>query len=150
MRNKLSFWKTISGTALAALAVFMIYGVFTLSPDEKEWWEKNSMRTRGTVIELKEAYRNKIYCDYPVIEFSADDGKKYSFSPVECYSKGVFTTGKPVAVRYKKNNPSMAFIDSPSHDRATNIAIYVFAVFLLFCGAALIVWGIKGSETEQV
>jgi len=149
MKKKLSLWKIITGIALTFLAVFMIHGSLTVLPEANESWEKNSIQVSGTVIDLKETFRNKTYCDYIVIEFISREGEKITFTPYDCYSKGSFTIGKQVAVRYKKDDSSQAYIDSPSHDKASNTAVYIISGLLLISGISLIAYGFKGNEVLQ-
>lgn len=47
-----------------------------------------------------------------------------------------------MAIRYQKDNPSTAFIDSGKHDDATKIAVYVIMLIMLSAGLVLIKSGI--------
>lgn len=145
MKKKIKIWKLAVGICAAVLGLFMLRGAITTMPETDKWWKENSLPAKGTVIELRETFRNKAWCYYPVITFKDVSGTMYTFTPDMCYSKGSYSPGSHVAVRYKKDNPSVAYIDSPSGDRDTIIIVYVMSGLILITGIAFIVSGVKGS-----
>ncbi len=149
MEKKALILKTVSGAASIFLALYFLYASFTIMPETDRWWKENSIRTSGLVLRLRETYRNKAYCHYPVIEFTAENGKKYSFSPYDCSSRDAYRIGQQVAIRYSRKDPASAYIDSETHDRATYIAVYFLCGIMATAGVLLIASAIKTHEKRS-
>lgn len=141
--------KFAAGTLLILLALFMAFRSWMLLPESMEWWNNNSVSTKGTVIQLRETYRNRSYCYYPVIEFTAGDGKYYTFTTYDCYSKGTYSIDQSVPVRYLRSDPSTAYLDSKAHDAATVIAIYAICAIMLLAGTVLLLLSIRGGKIHK-
>ncbi len=145
MMRKISVWKLVAGVVLAGLGLFMLTKAPGSLDEQARWWAQNSLPATGTVTGVENDYRNRAYCEYPVIAFRANDGRDYTFTTrgVMCYSRGTFPVGRQVAVTYQKGNPTHAYIDLPAHDRATEIAVYAIAVLTTLAGALLLYLAIR-------
>ncbi|HOT46174.1 MAG TPA: DUF3592 domain-containing protein [Spirochaetota bacterium] len=146
MKKTIVWWKIIAGAVAVPLAGYMLYAALTIMPAADREWKEKSARTTGTVVQLRETLRNRARCCYADISFKDDAGRGHTFSPYGCYSCGAFYAGQTVRVRYSRENPETAFIDSESHDRATYIAIYALCGILLVAGIFFIISGARGKE----
>jgi len=130
----------IFGLALLGLGVYLSVSLPESFREQAEWWANNSLRASGTVVGTENEYRNRAYCEYPQIAFTAEDGKEYRFTTrgVMSYSVGTFPVGRKVAITYLKSNPAQAYLDSPSHDAATEVVSYALCGVLVLAGLALL------------
>lgn len=145
-----SLWKLIAGTLMVGLGIFMLVKAPGNLDEQAQWWAQNSLTATGTVTGVENDYRNRAYCEYPVISFRANDGRDYTFTTrgVMCYSRGTFPVGRQVAVTYQRGNPQHAYIDIPAHDRVTEIAVYAIAGVLALAGAAMLYFAFRRKEAS--
>ena len=150
MVRKISIWKCTAGVLLLALGIFVVVRFSQIRPEQEEWRNKHMLPATGTVTGVENDYRNRAYCEYPIIRFTADSGRDYTFTTrdVMCYSRGTFPAGMTVRVIYVRENPMQAYIDSPTHDRATVIISYAIGVLLAVAGASLLYYGCRGASTQ--
>ncbi len=88
--------------------------------------------------------QERVYVYYPVIEFRTAGGESVRFSPnIFSSSTDTYAPGRPIAVRYSRNNPRTAYIDSESLDKGTIWATLIFGAFLLLAGLWLVIAGAK-------
>ncbi len=147
MRFNVIIWKLLTGSVLTALALVFIYSAVFVMPANDQEWQHASAQTTGTVIELRETYRNRAYCDHLVIQYNAPDNRKLSFTPYDCYSKGTFHVGQQVSVRYNTGNPSIAYMDHGDNDQSTSIALLAFSALLLVIGIWFIAVSFRKKES---
>ncbi len=147
MERKISIWKCVAGVLLLALGIYIVIGFYRMQPEQEKWQKEHMVPATGTVTGVENDYRNRAYCEYPVIRFTAQDGRDYTFTTrgVMCYSQGTFPVGRIVRVTYVRENPSQAYVDSASHDRATVIVIYAMGIVLGLAGAAFLYFGCRGA-----
>lgn len=143
MKKKITIWKLAAGIIIIGLGVFFIYAAIFLMPGYDREWRDSSLKTQGTVIELRETYRNRAYCYYPVIQYATQDNRTLTFTPDTCYSKNAYPVGRKVSVRYGKKDAARAYIDLGENDRSSEIALIIFSLFLLSCGTVFIVISLR-------
>ena len=143
MKKKITIWKLASGIIFAALGGVFIYSAIFMMPGFDGEWKDASLQAEGTVVKVRETYRNRAYCEYPVIQYSTQDNRSLTFTANDCYPKNTYRVGRKVNVRYSKSDPSNAFLDHGENDLSTEIAVVVFGLFLLAFGAVLIVVSVK-------
>lgn len=149
MKGKIIIWRMVTGIILISLACFFIYSAVFVMPSDNQQWLDSSTATSGKVIELKETYRNKAYCEYLVIQYTAHNNNTYTFTPYDCYSKGTFSTGQAVRIRYSKDKPETAALETGDNGRSTITALILFSLFMLGCGALFIFISIKKDPGVQ-
>jgi len=149
MERKISLWKCAAGVLLLALGIFMAASYYRIGPEQEEWRKEHMVPATGTVTGAENDYRNRAYCEYPVIRFTANDGRDYTFTTrgVLCYPRGTFPAGRTVRVVYVRENPSQAYIDSPTHEKATVIITYAIIIAVTVAGAAFLYFGCRGTST---
>lgn len=143
MKKQITIWKLATGIILIGLGVFFVYAAMFLMPGYDKEWIDSSLRTQGTVIELRETYRNRAYCYYPVIQYATQDNRTLTFIPDTCYSKNAYPVGRKVSVRYGKKDAAQAYIDLGENDRSSEIALIIFSLFLFAGGAVFIVISVR-------
>jgi hypothetical protein len=146
MKKKFIIWRITSGSVIVLMALYISYRAFTVMPEADRWWMDNSVATTGTVVGLRETYRSRAYCYYPVIKFTADDGKKYAFTSHDCFSRDVHSINQRIPVRYKRGDPSDAYIDSRAHATATYYAVYAISGFMIIAGLTLVLSAINRAQ----
>ncbi len=133
-----------AGAACIALACLFFYSSLVTIPATNEWWKNESVQTSGTIVEVRQDYRNRVYVYYPVIEFRTAGGESIRFSPnIFSSSPDTYAPGRPIAVRYSRNNPRTAYIDSESLDTGTIWATLIFGAGLLLAGLWLVIAGVR-------
>ncbi len=143
MKKKISIWKLAAGIVLTGLACFFIYNAIFVVPGDERRWRETTVPATGTVAEVRETYRNRAYCDHLVIRFAAGNNQAVTFTPYDCYSKGVYRVGQAVRIRYNPDNPSSAYIDLGENDRSTSIAMIAMGAVMLIAGIAFLVASVK-------
>lgn len=111
--------------------VIVGYGAYHL----KDYWnlEENAVRTTGTVIEIG---NNGPMYKFPIIEFTAQDGKTYRFKRDLELNMDFFdyTIGQTVNVIYDTSNPNNARLDQFWDKHFLHIFLGGFGVFLFLFG----------------
>ena len=143
MKRKIIIWRLITGIILISLAGYFIYNAIFIMPVYDREWIDSSVKTTGSVIELHETFRNKSYCDYVEIRYITQDNRTLTFRPYDCYSKGTFSKGQAVSIRYSKSNPETALLDKGDTDRGTQTAVILLGIFMLVCGVIFIAVAVK-------
>lgn len=150
MKYSVIIWKLLTGSALTALALVFIYSAIFVMPANDREWQNASSKTTGTIVELRETYRSRAYCDHLVIQYTAPDNRKLSFTPYDCYSKGTYHVGQRVNIRYSTGNPSIAYMDHGDNDRSTSIALLAFSALMLVCGIWLCAVSFRRKEQPSL
>jgi hypothetical protein len=133
-----------AGAACIGLACLFFYSSLVTIPATNEWWKNESVQTSGTIVEVRQDYRNRVYVYYPVIEFRTAGGESIRFAPnIFSSSRDTYAPGRAIAVRYSRSNPHTAYIDSESLDTGTIWATVIFGAFLLLAGMGLVIAGMR-------
>lgn len=147
MKKRITVWRIIAGAILLPLGAFFIYGAIFTMPEENKKWMESSVKAAGTVIDVRRTYRNKVYCDNVTIQYTAGS-RVLTFTPYDCFSSGSFTQGKNVAIRYSKNDPSSAYIDTGENDNSTSLITMVLGIILLASGVLFLAGSVKKEEQQ--
>jgi len=130
------------GLALAAGGLFIV--LFTaISILNWTFFSNLTGKTIGTVTGIFEKHSSKNNIRYPVVKFTASDGKTYSYtSTVSNDFIYVYSPGDAIKVKYNKKNPVEADTDS------IKPVIYLmgFAIF----GVGILAAGIKCIMDSRV
>lgn len=148
MKGKIKIWKLVTGVILVGLGAYFIYGAVFIMPQADKDWSAASVSTTGEVIDLRETYRNKAYCEYAIIRYTTSDNRILTFTPYGCFSKGTFKVGSRVKMRYSMKDASVAFIDTGENDNSTSLITIVMAVILIACGVVLMAGSVKNEEKQ--
>jgi len=143
--------RAIFGTGLVILA----WAAYLMGPNLiGRWsWIRLSMGGRvapGKVVDLKLVKIGRKTSVYPIIEFSAPDGRPRRFTS-EITGSGIPNSiGESVQVRYDPESPAVAAIDSFGGVLGPTL-IRLFAVLMLGLLGAMMVWVTRfgASSTDE-
>jgi hypothetical protein len=135
------------GAILVALAVTFFYAALTTMPETNRQWKSASVQATGTIVEVRQEFRNRAYLYYPVVDFPTKEGKMVRFYPnVYSANPSGYRQGERIAVRYRESDPQAAYVDSDTLDAATIRATIGFGIFLLIAGGGMIVAGVRTKD----
>ena len=118
----------IVGTALLAGGVYF----FKLKMD----FYTQSIQAEGTIIDIESSRSRQTTYYHPLISFQSVDGETYTFS-AETGTSGAydFTKGDKLMVRYLKEKPHLASVDSFMEMWATPAIMLAISIVLSLVGA---------------
>jgi len=149
MKGKIVIWKGLTGIILAGLGGYFVYAAYFTVPGYNKEWAESSVKATGRVIEVRETFRNKTYCDHIVIEYSTEDNRILTFSPYDCFSKGTYRMGQTVNIRYGKNDHTAAFIDTGENDSSTSLIMIIMGILLMGCGVLFLAGSVKKERNPE-
>lgn len=132
------------GALLVALAGTFFYAALSAMPETNRWWKSASVQATGTIVEVRQEFRNRTYLYFPVVEFPTKEGRTVRFNPnVFSANPSGYRQGDRIAVRYMENDPGTAYVDSDTLDTATIWATIAFGILLLAVGGGMMVAGVR-------
>ena len=120
----------IAGTALIGIGIYLL--------KDKIQFFTHSIKTEGIVIAVESSGNISTRYYHPVISFQAVDGHTYTFAPDTSTSAALdFNKGDKVTIRYLKENPQSAKLDSSIELWGLPLALLVAGIVVVLSGGGM-------------